>query len=132
MQQATGTFEVKRSMEPAVDLGDGVEGGHFRFDKTFEGPLTATSVVHMLAVMTPVAGSGGYVAIERVRATLDGRSGTFFFQHSGLMERGAPTLDLVVVPDSGTEQLTGLSGRMAIDIVDGQHFYTFDYALPQA
>jgi hypothetical protein len=37
MQQAKGTFEVKRSMEPAVDLGDGVEGGHFRFDKTFEG-----------------------------------------------------------------------------------------------
>ncbi|UHQ18162.1 DUF3224 domain-containing protein [Lysobacter sp. KIS68-7] len=129
-QQAKGKFEVKRSAEPAVDLGDGVEGGHFRFDKTFEGPLTATSVVHMLAVMTAVPGSGGYVAIERVNATLEGRSGTFFFQHSGLMERGAPKLDLVVVPDSGTDGLTGLAGRMAIDIVDGQHYYTFDYALP--
>jgi len=69
-RQAKGTFEVKRSAEPAVDLGDGVEGGHFRFDKTFEGPLTATSVVHMLAVMTAVPGSGGNVASETAAAIL--------------------------------------------------------------
>ena len=130
-RQAKGTFEVKRSMEPGCDMGDGVQAGHFRFDKTFAGPLSATSVVHMLAVGTPVEGSAGYVAIERVRGAVDGREGTFFFQHNGVMERGAPTLTLNVVPDSGTEALTGLRGRMAIDIVDGQHFYTFDYALPE-
>ena len=130
-RQAKGTFEVKRSAEPAVDLGDGVEAGHFRFDKTFEGPLAAKSVVHMMAAMTATPGSGCYVAIERVVATLDGRSGTFFFRHLGEMERGTPSLDLAVVPDSGTEGLTGLKGRMAIDIVDGQHYYTFDYTLPE-
>ena len=130
-RQAKGTFEVKRSAEPAVDLGDGVEAGHFRFDKTFEGPLAAKSVVHMLAAMTATPVSGCYVAIERVVATLDGRSGTFFFRHLGEMERGTPSLDLAVVPDSGTEGLTGLKGRMAIDIVDGQHYYTFDYTLPE-
>jgi hypothetical protein len=132
MQQAKGRFEVKRSAEPACDMGDGVEAGHFRFDKTFEGPLAATSVVHMLAVGTPVQGSAGYVAVERVRGTLDARAGTFFLQHNGVMERGAPSLTLSVVPDSGTDDLQGLSGRMAIDIVDGQHFYTFDYALADA
>jgi hypothetical protein len=130
-RQAKGTFEVKRSAEPGCDMGDGVEAGHYRFDKQFEGPLDATSVVHMLAVGTAVPGSAGYVAIERVRGTLDGRAGTFFFQHFGLMERGKASLTLTVVPDSGTEGLEGLRGKLAIDIVDGQHFYTFDYTLPE-
>ena len=129
-RQAKGSFEVKRSAEPACDMGDGEQAGHFRFDKTFSGPLAATSVVHMLAVGSPQTGSAGYVAVERIKGTLDGRSGTFFCQHYGVMDRGNATLTLTVVPDSGTDGLAGLSGRMAIDIVDGRHFYTFDYALP--
>jgi hypothetical protein len=34
-----------------------------------------------------------------------------------------------VVPDSATGELAGLRGRMAIDIIDGAHFYTLDYEL---
>jgi len=131
-RQAKGTFEVKRSAEPALDMGEGIEAGHFRFDKTFEGPLTATSVVHMMAAMTDTPGSGAYVAIERLRGTLDGRSGTCLFAHYGVMEKGSPSLQLTVVPDSGSDGFKGLRGKMAIDIVDGQHFYTFDYELPDA
>ena len=131
-RQAKGTFEVKRSMEPACEMGDGVQAGHFRFDKTFAGPLDATSVVHMLAVGSPQSGSAGYVAVERIKGTLEGRSGTFFCQHSGVMDRGEATLALSVVPDSGTDALAGLHGKMAIDIVDGQHFYTFDYGFRDA
>jgi hypothetical protein len=71
------------------------------------------------------------VAIERVTGSLKGRSGTFIFQHSGTMTRGVPTLSVTVIPDSGTGQLTGLTGKMAINIVDGKHFYDFDYTLPQ-
>jgi hypothetical protein len=70
--------------------------------------------------------------MERVTATLHGRRGSFALQHSGTMDRGAPTLSVSVVPDSGTDGLTGLSGRMQIDITDGQHFYTFEYELPSA
>ena len=131
-RQAKGTFEVKRSAEPPCDMGDGEQAGHFRFDKTFAGPLAATSVVHMLAVGSPATGSAGYVAVERIAGTLDGRDGAFFCQHYGVMDRGDTRLTLTVVPDSGTGGLQGLSGRMAIDIVDGQHFYAFDYALPEA
>ncbi|MGH8078289.1 MAG: DUF3224 domain-containing protein, partial [Lysobacter sp.] len=98
-QQIKGEFEVKRSAEPACDMGDGVEAGHFRFDKRFLGDLDGDSVVHMLAVGTDVAGSAAYVAIERLSATLKGRAGTFFMQHNGTMTRGAPTLSLTVVPD---------------------------------
>ncbi len=128
-RQIKGEFDVKRSMEPACDMGDGVEAGHFRFDKRFHGELDANSVVHMLAVMTAVEGSAGYVAIERVTGTLLGRQGSFFMLHNGVMNRGVPKLALSVVPDSGTDALKGLAGDMAIDIVDGTHFYTFDFEL---
>ena len=131
-QQAKGEFDVKRSAEPSCDMGDGVEAGHFRFDKRFHGALDAVSVVHMLAVGTEVPGSAGYVAVERLSGTLQGRTGTFFMQHNGIMNRGAPSLSLAVVPDSATGGLEGLAGRMAIDIVDGKHFYTFDYTLGAA
>ena len=86
----------------------------------------------MLAVGTEVEGSAAYVAIERIAGSLDGRAGAFFTQHNGTLDRGAPTLTVTVVPDSGTGELKGLSGRMTIDITDGKHFYTFDYVLPEA
>lgn len=84
----------------------------------------------MLAVGTAVEGSAAYVAIERVSGTLGGRKGAFFAQHSGVMDRGTPSLSLTVVPDSGADELQGLTGSMQIDIVDGQHHYTFDYEVP--
>lgn len=129
MPQAKGEFEVKRIPQQELDIGGGGTVGHSRFDKRFHGPLDATSVVHMLAVMAEVPGSGAYVAIERIEGTLDGRHGSFYAQHNGIMDRGKPSLDLTVVPDTGTGELTGLRGRLAIDIVDGKHFYIFDYEL---
>jgi hypothetical protein len=96
-------------------------------DKQFQGDLEGTSKGQMLAVGTDVKGSAGYVAIERVTGALHGRSGTFALQHSGTMTRGAPQLDISVVPDSGTGELVGLAGKMSINIVEGKHFYDFDY-----
>ena len=130
--QAKGEFEVTRIPQQELDIGGDASVGHSRFDKRFHGPLEATSVVHMLAVMAPVAGSGAYVAMERIEGSLDGRRGSFFAQHNGVMDRGKPSLDLTVVPDSGTDDLLGLRERIAIDIVDGKHFYTFDYDLDDA
>ncbi len=127
--QAKGEFDVKRTPQGSLDMGDGVEIGHMRFDKQFHGPLDATSVVRMLAAMSPVDGSGAYVAIERIVGTLDGHSGSFLAQHNGILDRGTPSLDLTVVPDSGNDALTGLRGRITIDITDDKHFYTFDYSL---
>jgi hypothetical protein len=81
----------------------------------------------MLSAVSDVKGSAGYVAMERVSGTMGARSGTFVLQHSGTMTRGKPELSVTVVPDSATQELVGLSGRMSIDIVEGKHFYTFDY-----
>ena len=98
-------------------------------DKQFQGDLKGTSKVEMLAVGTAVEGSAGYVAMEQVNGTLNGRTGTFALQHSGTMTRGTPQLSVTVVPDSGTGELKGLSGRMSILIAGGKHSYEFEYTI---
>ena len=125
---ATGTFEVKLLPQPLADAESGL--GRMSIDKVFSGDLQGTSKGEMLAGGTAVKGSAGYVAIERVTGTLHGRTGSFMLQHLGTMNRGAPSLTVLVIPDSGTDELTGLSGTLTIDIVDGKHLYTMDYALP--
>ena len=129
MTHAAGTFEVK--LTPQADDGDPTLG-RLSLDKQFHGDLEGTSRGQMLTAGTDVEGSAGYVAIERVRGTLHGRRGTFALQHSGTMTRGAPSLTLHVVPDSGTEELAGLSGNMSITIAGGRHSYDFEYALAGA
>ncbi|MCA1562510.1 MAG: DUF3224 domain-containing protein [Acidobacteria bacterium] len=130
--RASGTFEVKLNPLPTYDTADGGTLGRMSLDKQFRGALEGTSKGEMLTAVGSVKGSAGYVAIERVTGTLDGRSGTFVLQHSGTMTRGAPRLTVTVVPDSGTGQLTGLAGTMTIDIADGKHSYTFEYTLALA
>lgn len=125
--KATGTFEVKMTPQTSAHTDSGI--GRMSIDKTFAGDLQGTSKGEMLAFMTETKGSAGYVAMERVTATLAGKSGTFVLQHSGTMNRGAQHLELTVVPDSGTGELVGLTGRMTIDIRDGKHFYGFEYEL---
>jgi len=127
---ATGAFEVKLNPLPVYDGADGSPLGHLSIDKQFHGELEATSKGEMLSAGTSVKGSAGYVAIERVTGTLHGRRGSFVLQHSGTMTRGAAQLTVSVVPDSGTEQLVGLAGTMAIIIAaDGKHSYEFSYSL---
>jgi hypothetical protein len=124
-----GTFELTMHPEPPYDSAQGVTLARVRFDKRFSGALAATSEVHMIGARTPAEGSAGYVAIERVTGTLEGRRGSFVLQHNGVMTRGVASLAVTVVPDSGTDELSGLSGRMEIEIVEGQHCYAFDYQI---
>ena len=124
---ATGTFEV--TLSPQSPAGAAGEPAVIRRDKEFTGDLEGTSAGQMLAARTAVEGSAGYVAIEQVTGTLAGRSGSFTLQHSGTMNRGAPTLSVTVVPDSGTGELIGLIGSMTLERANGQHSYRFEYTL---
>jgi hypothetical protein len=122
-ETAKGTFAVK--LVP-------VEGGlvpRMTIDKTFSGDLEGTSAGEMLAAMTEVKGSAGYVAMEKVTGSLRGKKGTFTLQHSGTMAGGKQELSVTVVPDSGTGELVGLAGKMAIVIEGKQHLYEFVYSL---
>ncbi len=126
--QASGQFEVQL-VPLAADAGD-VGISRMSIDKRFSGGLSASSQGQMLAVMTDVEGSAGYVAMERVTGTLDGREGSFALQHTGVMSRGAQQLTIAIVPDSGAGRLAGLAGTMTIAIVDGRHDYVLAYSLP--
>lgn len=129
-KHATGPFEVKLNPLATYENSEGSSLGRMSIDKHFHGDLEASSKGEMLSAMTDVKGSAGYVAMERVSGTLDGRSGTFVLQHSATMTRGTPQLVITVVPDSGTDQLAGLAGTMMINIADGKHSYDFEYTLP--
>jgi hypothetical protein len=108
----------------------GMKLGRMSIDKTFKGELSAESKGEMLSAMTPEKGSAGYVAIEQVEGMLSGKKGSFILQHFGIMNKGDQRLILEVVPGSGTGELTGLTGSMAIIIEDGNHRYEFEYELP--
>jgi Protein of unknown function (DUF3224) len=112
----TGTFDVKLTPETLADKAADKTLARMSIDKQFHGDLEGTSKGEMLSAVTRVKGSAGYVAIERVTGTLKGRKGSFVLQHSATMARGEPHLHIIVVPDSGTEELTGLTGTMKINV----------------
>lgn len=142
--QASGAFDVQMQPQPAADESPapgpapsptpsptpGTSLGRLLLSKKYHGDLQATAQGQMLSAVTPTAGSAGYVAIEHVTGTLHGRTGSFVLQHSGLMNRGDKQLSIRVVPDSGTDQLAGLQGRLDIRMAEGKHFYDMVYTLP--
>lgn len=126
---AQGTFDVK-----VAPIGSEPEWGGFgrlSIDKRFHGDLDGTSRGQMMAEGNPASGFGGYVALERVTATLNGRKGSFVLQHSGTMAGGKAEMVVTVVPGSGTDDLKGLAGVFRILIEGGKHSYAFDYTLPE-
>ena len=129
-KQITGEFTV--TLAPIEGYAHGQQGvnlGRMSIDKQFTGSLTATSQGEMLSAMTPTQGSAGYVAIEQVMGELEGKKGSFVLQHFGIMDKGQDSLILKVVPDSGTDELAGLTGSMKIRIEQGIHHYDFKYSL---
>jgi hypothetical protein len=126
---AEGSFEVKMTpqtwSEPPVDE----TLGRFLLDKQYHGDLEATSQGQMLSGGDIGKGSAGYVAIAKVTGTLQGRTGSFILQHNGVMNRGVPQLTITIVPDSGCGELTGVAGKMTIQIADGKHSYELAYTL---
>jgi Protein of unknown function (DUF3224) len=130
VSQAKGTFEVKVDPQGDPDKAEGSTLARMSIDKKYHGDLEGTAKGTMLSAGTDVKGSAGYVAIERVTGTLNGKTGSFVLQHNATLTRGAPALNIIVVPDSGTGQLTGITGKFLIVIADGKHSYEFDYTLP--
>ncbi len=129
-EHAKGPFTVQTTPAPS-EAGADASLGRMILTKQFHGDLEATSQGQMLTAGTAIPSSAVYVAIEHVTGTLHGRSGSFALYHNGIMTRGAPQLAITVVPDSGTDQLTGLSGTMTITIENGDHGYDFTYTLDE-
>ena len=128
---AAGPFDVQLAPQPATAPAESAGLARMTIVKQFHGDLEAASTGEMLAFRDPTGTSGGYVALETVRGVLGGRHGSFVLQHSSTMTRGEPSQSITVVPDSGTDGLAGLAGRMVVDIAPGgAHSYRFEYTLP--
>jgi hypothetical protein len=127
----TGPFDVKLLPQDPPDKAEGSTLGRMSIDKHYHGDLEAQGTGQMLTALTDIKDSAGYVAIERITGTLNGKSGSFVMQHSGTLNHGAQQLSVTLVPDSGTGQLKGISGKMGVIIAaDGKHSYEFEYTLP--
>jgi len=128
VNHATGTFEVKLTPEEDKTGGEAVVG-RMTIDKQFEGDIEGSSRGLMVMTGTAVQGSAGYVALEKVSGSIKSQKGTFYLQHHGIMNRGEGKLLVVVVPDSGTDELTGLAGSLEIKIENGKHYYDLEYTI---
>lgn len=128
---AEGTFDVKTSPLNADEATNGTAIGRYALDKQFHGDLEAVSKGEMLGAGCPATGTAGYVAIEQVTGTLNGRAGSFALQHFGTMEDNKFELTVKVVPGSGSGDLAGISGAMQIVVANGKHTWKFDYTLPE-
>jgi hypothetical protein len=127
MHHAEGTFTVK--IEPLTPAP--AEGlGRFSIDKEIHGDLEATSKGEMFSGGDPKSGAAGYVAIEVVTGTLDGKKGSFALQQMATMSASGMKMEVVVVPGSGTGELKGISGTFVITIAEGKHSYDLEYELP--
>jgi hypothetical protein len=127
---AKGTFDVTVTPVP-FDSATGRFNRLF-LDKQIQGDLEGESQGEMMGTETQVKGSAGYVAVERVTGTLHGKRGSFVLQHKSTMRKGADfKMDITVVPDSGTDELTGIAGTFNIIFEGKNHLYEFDYALDE-
>ena len=127
MPIARGPMEVNIDAEPPFLEKEGLKLNRNTVRKEFSGDMVGTSEAQMIAAFTGTPGSAGYVAIEYFTGSVDGKSGSFLLQHSGLMDRGDAQLTVTIVPDSGAGELTGISGTLEIDNDDGQHSYVLHY-----
>ena len=128
MHHAHGTFTVKVApLTPSP--AEGIS--RYSLDKEIHGDLEGTSKGEMMGGGDVKAGIAGYVAVEMITGTLGGKKGSFALQHSSTMDAGTQTMNIIVVPGSGTGQLAGIRGTFMIRIDNGQHFYVFDYTLPE-
>lgn len=125
---AHGTFTV--AIKPLTPPpADGL--GRFSIDKEIHGDLEATTKGEMFSGGNPKEGAAGYVAIEVVTGTLAGKHGSFALQQMATMDPSGMTINVVVVPGSGTDGLKGIAGTFTITIADGKHSYDLEYTLPE-
>ncbi|MCW8091375.1 DUF3224 domain-containing protein [Alteromonas sp. ASW11-130] len=133
MKKVVGEFDVElKPIEPTFMADDDNTVNRMTIDKTYKGDLTASGKGEMLSVITPVKGSAGYVAMEIIKGTLEGKRGAFVVQHSGIMGPSGEVLNIPIIPNSGSEELSGIVGSMNIKLENGKHFYELEYGLQDA
>src|SRR5260370_42534467 len=93
-----------------VEIPNGFQLSRARIAKTYSGDLAGTSVTQAVMAVTQ-EGSAGYVAIELIVGSLQGRQGSFLLQHSATATRGAQSGPSPSFPTPGPASPPGAPGR---------------------
>jgi hypothetical protein len=125
---ASAPFTNDRYDEEAYAEADGIELSRVHISRTFTGDLEGGSTAELM--MAKSEGGGGYVGLDRITGRLGGKSGSFVFQHTGIMGPEGVTNTGTIVPGSGTGELEGITGdgTMLAD-EEGNHILTLVYEL---
>jgi hypothetical protein len=101
---ATGLINVKTYVpQPYDEPADGPKLVRIDVTETFTGDLAGEGAAAFLQVIRG-DGSASFVGVERVVATVGGRSGSFVFQDQGRLDGKTVSGTWFVVPGSGTGQ----------------------------
>ncbi|WP_309117137.1 DUF3224 domain-containing protein [Saccharothrix sp.] len=111
-------FTITRWDETTVDDTE-PKIGRVAVDKRYSGPMEGTSTAE-LTTCQPGETQAGYVGTERFTGVLDGRTGSFVFQHGGIVGSAGADRFGHVVPGSGTGELAGIGGtvRMSHELIE--------------
>jgi hypothetical protein len=103
----TSPFEIVTWQQSIVEEPDaGPAIARAEVHKVYRGDLAGTAVAQMV-----LCGESSYSGIERVTGSVGGRMGTFVLAHGATRGLGPEDHSLgVVVPGSGTGELSGLVG----------------------
>lgn len=97
--------------------------------KTFTGDIEGESHVEYV-MMYRADGSAAFVGLERITARIDGASGTFVLQRTGVFENGQAKETYSVIPGSGTGDLRTLRGEGTSSVGHGmEHPFALSYEL---
>jgi hypothetical protein len=126
---ASAPFTNDRYDEEPYAEAEGAELSRVHISRTFTGELEGESTAELMIAKSE--GGGGYVGHDRISGTLQGQSGSFVFQHTGLMGPGGVTNSGTIVPGTGTGDLEGITGEGTMLADDeGNHILTLLYELP--
>lgn len=131
--EAHATFTVSHMTHiggpPNIRAGLAITHSHMV--KSFDGQIEGRALTEFTGAFDHATSTGTYVAMESFEGSVNGLEGTFLFAHINTVDHGALREEdhmLVIVPTSGTHELTGICGRGAIQVDgDGTHHLTLSY-----
>ena len=105
-----GIFQVTGWDEkPYSEESDGSKLTKAQVTQTYTGSIEGSSQVEYLMSHQDDK-SAVFVGMEKVTASIHGKSGSFIIQHSGKFENGVASSNFVIVAGSGQGELSGIEG----------------------
>jgi hypothetical protein len=125
-----GTFKIKSWDETPYNESEGLPKlTRASVSQVYQGDIEGEGAVEYLMVYRD-DNSASFVEMQRFTGSIGGRSGNFVMQGNGTFEDGVAKGDWLVVPGSGTGDLSGIKGKGSFRAVHGEDYVeaTLDYS----